>query len=56
MRASIQALVLLSLSAQCFAGTALPVASVPTLSEYGLLSLGAAIAGVGIYLIRKSRK
>lgn len=56
MRTFFHALVLSSLTSPCFAGPALPVASVPTLSEWGLLSLGAAIVGAGLLLINNHRK
>ncbi len=55
MRSLTQALTLLCISASSFAGGPAPVSSVPTLSEWGMLSLGAAIVGVGVYLIRKNK-
>ncbi|NCS65652.1 MAG: IPTL-CTERM sorting domain-containing protein [Betaproteobacteria bacterium] len=57
MRSLVQAIILLSLSAQSYAGMVAPViTSVPALSEWGMLSLGTAIVSAGLYLIRKNRK
>ncbi len=56
MRSLPRVIVLYSLSAQAFAGNGPPVAAVPTLSEWGMISLGLAIVGAGLYLLRDNKK
>ena len=51
-------LFLLGCSGAVIAGIAVPpvASSIPTLTEWGLISLGVAIVGIGAYIIRKNRK